>query len=44
MVFKKGSGWKACYDSQTGLYYGEYGGIQEYHLYILKYLVVKMLN
>ena len=33
MVFKKGSGWKACYDSQTGQYYGEYGGIQEYHLY-----------
>ena len=33
MLFKKGSGWKACFDSHSGRYFGEYGGIQEYHLY-----------
>ena len=35
MIFKKGSGWKACYDSNTGRYFGEYGGTQAYHLYEL---------
>ena len=35
MQFKKGSGWKACYDEQTGRYFGENGGIQAYHLYEL---------
>ncbi len=33
MLFKKGNGWKACFDSSNGRYFGEYGGIQEYHLY-----------
>lgn len=33
MLFKKGSGWKACFDSQSGRYFAEYGGIQEYNLY-----------
>ena len=33
MLFKKGSGWKACFDSDNGRYFGEYGGIQEYHLF-----------
>ena len=44
MVFKKGSGWKACYDSQTGLYYGEYGGIQEYHLYEITKAIFDQLD
>ena len=35
MQFKTGSGWKACYDKDTGRYFGEYGGIQSYHLYEL---------
>jgi hypothetical protein len=35
MQFKKGSGWKACYNEETGRYFGEYGGIQSYHLYEL---------
>ena len=35
MQFKKGSGWKACYNDETGRYFGEYGGIQSYHLYEL---------
>lgn len=34
-MFKKGSGWKACYDERNGRYFGEYGGIQAYHLYEL---------
>ncbi|MBE6572273.1 MAG: hypothetical protein E7656_08515 [Ruminococcaceae bacterium] len=33
MLFKKGWGWKACYDSNSGRYFGEHGGIQDYHLY-----------
>jgi len=33
MIFKKGSGWKACFDSNSGRYFGEYGGMQAYHLY-----------
>jgi len=33
MIFKKGSGWKACYDSNTGRYFGEYGGFQAYFLF-----------
>ena len=32
MTFKKGSGWKACYDSSNGRYFGEFGGFQEYRL------------
>lgn len=32
MQFKKGSGWKACFDEENGRYFGEYGGIQAYRL------------
>ena len=35
MQIKKGYGWKACYDEESGRYFGEYGGIQEYNLYEL---------
>ena len=35
MQFKKGYGWKACYDEGSERYFGEYGGIQEYNLYEL---------
>ncbi len=35
MHFKLGRGWKACYNEETGRYFGEYGGIQSYHLYEL---------
>ncbi|MBR2668776.1 MAG: hypothetical protein IKE36_03155 [Solobacterium sp.] len=35
MIFKTGSGWKACFDEDTGRYFGEYGGIQSYHLFEL---------
>jgi len=33
MQFKKGFGWKACFDSDSGRYFGEYGGMQAYFLY-----------
>ena len=33
MLFKKGSGWKACFNSDSGRYFGEYGGMQDYHLF-----------
>ena len=33
MTFKKGFGWKACFDSNNGRYFGEHGGIQEYYLF-----------
>ena len=32
MLVKKGSGWKAVYDEESGRYFGEYGGVQAYHL------------
>ena len=35
MQFKTGDGWKACWNEETGRYFGEYGGIQAYHLYEL---------
>ncbi len=34
-MFKTGSGWKACFDEESGRYFGEYGGIQSYSLYEL---------
>jgi len=34
-MFKKGSGWTACFDEKSGRYFGEYGGIQAYHLFEL---------
>ncbi len=33
MLFKSGSGWKACFDENSGRYFGEYGGFQDYRLY-----------
>ena len=33
MLFKKGEGWKACYDETTGKYTAERGGCGYYHLY-----------
>ncbi len=33
MVFKKGDGWKACYDEETGVYTAERGGCGYYDLY-----------
>ena len=35
MQFKSGWGWKACFDDSAGRYFGEYGGIQAYHLFEL---------
>ena len=35
MQFKKGSGWKACYDEESGRCFGEYGGVMAYDLYEL---------
>ncbi len=35
MQFKNGDGWKACFDESSGRYFGEYGGIQSYHLFEL---------
>ena len=33
MQFKKGSGWKACYEETTGRYTAEFGGCGSYHLF-----------
>ena len=33
MQFKKGDGWKACYDEASGTYTAERGGCGYYHLY-----------
>jgi hypothetical protein len=33
MQFKKGCGWKACYDEKRNLYTAETGGMGAYHLY-----------
>ena len=33
MIFKQGSGWKACYDEKSGRYTAEYGVMGGYHLY-----------
>ena len=35
MQWKKGSGWNAFYDDANERYFGEYGGIQAYHLFEL---------
>ena len=35
MQFKTGSGWRACFDEESGRYFGEYGGGQAYNLYEL---------
>ena len=35
MQFKKGNGWKACYNEETGRYTAEEGGCGSYHLYEL---------
>ena len=44
MLFKNGSGWKACYDESSGRYFGEYGGIQSYHLFELTKEMFDQLN
>ena len=44
MVFKSGWGWKACFDEENGRYFGEYGGIQAYHLYELTKDMFDRLN
>lgn len=33
MFFKKGTGWKACYDTDSGRFFGEHGGMQAYYLF-----------
>ena len=33
MKMKEGSGWRAFHDEDNERYFGEYGGIQSYHLY-----------
>ena len=33
MEFKKGYGWKACYDEERDLYTAQRGGLGSYHLY-----------
>lgn len=33
MEFKKGCGWKACYDEERDLYTAQRGGLGSYHLY-----------
>ena len=33
MEFKKGIGWKACYDEERNLYTAERGGVGAYNLY-----------
>lgn len=33
MQFKKGDGWRACCDEESGRYTAEYGGVGAYHLY-----------
>ena len=43
-MFKKGSGWKACFDERNGRYFGEYGGIQAYHLFELTKELFDRLN
>ncbi len=35
MLFKKGPGWKAGFDPDSGRTFGEYGGVQAYNLYEL---------
>ena len=35
MEFKKGIGWKACFDEERNLYTAERGGMGSYHLYEL---------
>ena len=35
MIFKTGNGWKACYDEDSGRWFGECGGTMSYHLYEL---------
>ena len=44
MIFKTGSGWKACYDSDAERHFGEYGGIQSYHLFELTKELYDRLN
>lgn len=44
MLFKKGSGWKACFDADSGRYFGEFGGIQSYNLFEITKELFDMLD
>ena len=44
MQFKNGEGWKACFDEMNGRYFGEFGGIQAYHLFELTKELYDSLN
>lgn len=44
MLFKKGSGWKACFDADSGRYFGEFGGIQSYDLFEITKELFDMLD
>ena len=44
MHFKLGRGWKSFYNEETGRYFGEYGGIQSYHLYELTDAAVELFE
>lgn len=44
MPFKKGSGWKACFDADSGRYFGEFGGIQSYDLFEITKELFDMLD
>lgn len=44
MQFKIGDGWKACFDEESGRYFGEYGGTQAYHLFELSKEIFDQLD
>lgn len=44
MRFKKGSGWKACFNEEDGSYTAEYGGCGAYHLYEITEEIFDMLQ
>ena len=44
MQFKKGCGWKACYDEKRNLYTAETGGMGAYHLYEITKEVYDLLD
>ena len=44
MQFKKGNGWKACYDEERELYTAEYGGLGSYHLFEITKEIFELLD
>lgn len=44
MQFKKGCGWKACYDEKRNLYTAETGGMGAYHLYEITKEIYEQIN